>query len=70
MDMIFQEKGKKQRTCRNVLNYLLQSPEAFSGPGPRIPRCALSKAQILGEKCRLIECLATGGVVLPVRKLF
>ena len=64
-----QEKRKQQRTRRNVLISLPQSPEAFSGPGGVIPRHALSKAQTLGEKQMVMQCLATGSVVLLVGKL-
>ena len=64
-----QEKRKQQRTRRNVLISLPQSPEAFSGPGGVIPRHALSKAQTLGEKRIVMQCLATGSVVLLVGNL-
>ena len=64
-----QEKRKQQRTRRNVRTSLPQSPEAFSGPGGVIPRHALSKAQNLGEKRMVMQCLATGSVVLLVGNL-
>ena len=66
--MTSQEEVKQQRTRRNVLISLPQSPEAFSGPGGVIPRHALSKAQTLGEKRIVMQCLVTGSVVLLVRK--
>ena len=67
--MTSQEEKRKQRTRRNVLISLPQSPEAFSGPGGVIPRHALSKAQTLGEKRIVTQCLATGSVVLLVGNL-
>ena len=60
---------QQQRTHRNVQISLPQSPEAFSGPGGVIPRHALSKAQTLGEKRIVMQCLATGSVVLLVGNL-
>ena len=64
-----EEKRKQQQTRSNVLISRPQSPEAFSGPGGVIQRHALSKAQTLGEKRMVMQCLATGSVVLLVRKL-
>ena len=67
--MTSQEEKRKQRTRSNVQISLHQSPEAFSGPGGVIPRHALSKAQTLEEKQMVMQCLATGSVVLLVGKL-
>merc|ERR1712061_308605 len=62
MDMTSQEKGKQQQTRRNVLTSLHQTPEASTGLSRKIPRCAMSRVQNLGDTRRVMQCLATGSV--------
>jgi len=63
-DMTSQEEGKQQRTRRNVLTSPPQSPEAFTGVLGSLPRRAMSKDQTLGEERMVMQCLATGSVLI------
>jgi len=64
MDMTSQEKGKQLQTRRSALTSLPQSPEASTGLSRRIPRCVMSRVQTLGDTRRVMQCLATGSVLI------
>ena len=68
MDMTSQEKGKQLQTRRNALTSLPQSLEASTGLSRRAMGCAMSRVQTLGDTRRVMQCLATGCVVVLVRR--